>query len=822
MLYRDNEKSYKDLKQENDQLREQIKYLEARLARYERPNRQELWVTPQNETREVTFDVRSKRKSRVDRNSSREEKLSLFRSLFQGRTDVYAKRWEGRNGKSGYSFACANDRVPHICHKPAVKCSNCSHRKYLPLTDEVLLQHLNITTQVTIGIYPLLHDETCLFLAVDFDKSNWQEDALAFIKVCREHNIPAALERSRSGNGAHVWIFFEEPISAALARNMGSGLLTYTMEQRHQLSLESYDRLFPNQDTMPKGGLGNLIALPLQGVAWKQGNSVFVNERFEVYPDQWAFLSSLRKIKSSEVESFVNKAKKGSILGILNNPITEEDQPWIHLFPRDQPAKRVTGPLPERLSIIKGNLMYINTENLSSTMINHLKRLAAFQNPEFYEAQAMRMSTYGKPRIISCAEEFPRYLALPRGCMNELERTLKDLNILSEIKDERYIGMPIEVQFSGELREKQKDAVQSLLAFDTGILFATTAFGKTVVAAWMLAARGVNTLIMVHRKQLMEQWKEKLAVFLNVSPKEIGQIGGGKNKRTGKIDIALMQSLNRKGEVKEFVADYGHVIADECHHLSAFTFEQILKKVNAKYVLGLTATPIRKDGHHPIIMMQCGPIRYRVDAKTQAESRPFEHLVVPRFTRFTVGQQGDHSLSIQDIYSLLIDDQQRNDMIFDDLLMSLEQGRTPLLLTERTAHVEYFANRLKSFVKHVLVLRGGMGKKQLNAVLEQLKQIPEQEERVLIATGRFIGEGFDDPRLDTLFLTMPVSWKGTLQQYSGRLHRMHPNKNLVQVYDYVDRNVPVLLRMYEKRKKGYENMGYKMEEEISIQESFNL
>jgi superfamily II DNA or RNA helicase len=822
MLQHDLERAYMRLQQENGQLRKEIERLRTRLVKYE-PDIQNTWCATVQELSKEETEVLSTGFPTVHQKSSSKEKIALFRSLFQGRTDVYARRWEGK-GKAGYIFACANDGDPHLCHKPRVKCSSCSHRSYRPLTDTVIADHLNKETLTTIGIYPLLHDETCLFLAIDFDKGTWQEDVLAFIKVCREQQIPIALERSRSGNGAHVWIFFEEPVSASLARNMGCTLLTYTMEQCNLLGLGSYDRLFPNQDTMPIGGLGNLIALPLQGKSRLKGNSVFINDKFAPYPDQWAFLSSMEKLKRSDVELFVNEAaKKGGFLGVQSVDRDGEDRPWEIQLNAKQ-TNTLTGPFPKRITIVLSNMIYLPKENLSPSLFNHIRRMAAFQNPEFYEAQAMRRSTYDKPRIINCAEEFPQFLALPRGCIDQVLQTLKECGIEVRLIDKRNSGDELQVVFHGELHELQKKAVESLLAYETGILSATTAFGKTVVAAWMRASRGTNTLILVHRKQLMEQWREKLASFLELPPKEIGQIGGGKNKRTGKIDIALLQSLNRQGEIKEFVTDYGHVIVDECHHLSAFTFEQILKRVKAKYVLGLTATPIRKDGHHPIIQMQCGSIRYRVDSRAQAKSHPFEHFVIPQYTSFQMAKLGDSTLSIQETYASLIEDKKRNDLIFDDLLMSLEQGRTPLLLTERTAHVEYFANRLKPFVKHVLVLRGGMGKRKLAEVMKQLVEIPDDEERVIVATGKFIGEGFDDPRLDTLFLAMPISWKGTLQQYAGRLHRLHPDKRIVKVYDYVDHLVPMLQRMYEKRKKGYENMGYQMrkQEEIWIQESLDL
>jgi len=381
------------------------------------------------------------------------------------------------------------------------------------------------------------------------------------------------------------------------------------------------------------------------------------------------------------------------------------------------------------------------------------------------------------------------------------------INISFEIIDECFPGNPIDVTFCGELSDLQYSAGLALMPHDNGILSAATAFGKTVLAAWLISMRKVNTLVLVHRRQLMDQWKERLATFLNISPKSIGQIGGGKDKPSGIIDVGIIQSLSRKGVVKDIVAEYGHIIVDECHHISAFSFEQVLKQAKAKFVLGLTATPVRKDGHHPIVIMQCGPIRFRVDAKNQAKIRPFNHVVIPRFTNLEI-PIAVKNLEIQDVYASLITDEERNNMIFDDLLKALDEGRSPILLTERTTHVEYFAERLKGFAKNVIVLRGGMGKKQRKALSDQIAGIPDNEERILIATGRYIGEGFDDSRLDTLFLVMPISWHGTLQQYAGRLHRLHENKRTVQVYDYVDSHVPMLQRMYEKRQKGYRRMGY--------------
>jgi superfamily II DNA or RNA helicase len=426
----------------------------------------------------------------------------------------------------------------------------------------------------------------------------------------------------------------------------------------------------------------------------------------------------------------------------------------------------------------------------------------------------MRLSTYDKPRVIACGQEFAQHIAVPRGCLTETLALLEAHKIRPEVRDERCAGTPIEVEFQGQLRPFQEDAVAKLIGYDEGILCAPTAFGKTTVAAWLIAKRKVNTLVVVHRQQLLDQWQERLRMFLDLPDKSIGHIGGGKTDRTGCVDVAVIQSLYRKDEVKDFVGEYGQVIVDECHHISAFTFEQVMRQVKAKYVVGLTATPTRKDGHHPIIYMQCGPVRFSMSARTMAESTPFEHKVTPHHTEFLMASQLSE-VTIQDIYAALVDDAPRNEMIANDIVRSIESGRCPLFLTGRTEHLRYFAARLAGTAKHIFVLKGGMGKKQRRLTAEALASVPEDESRVILATGSYIGEGFDDARLDTLFLAMPISWKGTLQQYVGRLHRLHDRKRFVQVHDYVDSYVPMLARMYARRLKGYSAIGYVIEQEQS-------
>ncbi len=750
--------------------------------------------------------------------SSPEAKIALFRSLFRGREDAYPRRFQSRKtGRAGYQPVCANEWARGLCDKPKVKCGDCPNRRLLAVTDEVVRQHLrgqdHLGREFVIGVYPMLPDETCFFLAIDLDKESWQGDASALLRTCERLNLPAALERSRSGNGGHIWLFFQEPIPARLARDLGSHLLTETMESRPDIGLGSYDRLFPNQDTLPKGGFGNLIALPLQKLPRGRGASVFVDEHFTPYSDQWAFLASLQKISRAQAESVVREAeKRDRILGV--RPVLtlegDDDEPWTAPPSRRRKEPPIQGPLPKTLEVVMADQLYFSKEGLPPGLHNRLARLAAFQNPDFYRYQSMRLPTFDKPRIIDCAEDHPRHLALPRGCLEEVKALLEGLDVKLELRDERFTGNRLDVSFRGELRPEQLAAAQAVLAHDTGILSATTAFGKTVLGAWIIAQRGVNTLVLVHRRQLLDQWVERLSSFLGIAAKTIGRIGGGRKKLTGSLDVAIIQSLVRKGEVKDLVGNYGHIIVDECHHLSARSFELVARRAKAKYVLGLSATVTRKDGHHPIIFMQCGPVRYRVDARKQAAQRPFAHHVhvCPTDFRYQEPESMDRRVEFSRLYAALVTDSVRNQLICRDVATAVREGRCPLLLTERTEHLQQLAAILSSEIKHVTVLQGGMAKKELRLAMEQMAALPEGEEQVLLATGRYIGEGFDHPRLDTLFLALPVSWHGTIAQYVGRLHRLHEGKREVRVYDYADLNVPMLARMFDRRCRGYKAVGY--------------
>ena len=698
-----------------------------------------------------------------------------------------------------------------VCEKPRIKCGECLNQAFIPLDDEVILDHLR--GRHLVGLYPLLEDETCWFLAADFDKASWQDDVAAFTGACDRLGVPVALERSRSGQGAHVWCFFEAPVPAVLARRMGCYLLTETMAERHELSMKSYDRLFPNQDTMPRGGFGNLIALPLQHAARQQGNSVFVDTRWEPHSDQWEFLASLPRMAPTEVESLARQAvERGQVIGVAM-PEGEDDKhgatPWLRLPSRRPRPLPLAGPLPARVRAVVASQLFVEKAGLSSPLLNALKRTAAFQNPEFYKKQAMRLSTALTPRVISCAEDLPQHVALPRGCVEDVRVLLREVPSDLEIRDEREEGRVLDVAFRGELTEPQSRAVHALVSHDAGIFVAPAGAGKTVVATNLIARRARNTLILVHRTQLVEQWIACLAMFLGIEAKRIGQIGGGRRKPNGDLDVAMIQSLVRKGQVDDLVATYGHVVVDECHHIPAVSFERVMREVKARFITGLTATPHRRDGHHPILRFQLGPVRFTIDPRMDPGKLPFSHRLLVRETSFR--SEGSQDLGIQEIYRQLAHDHRRNELILDEVIAAVAEGRSPIVLTERRDHLELLAERLKAFVRHLVILRGGMRTRERRAAAEQLASIPEAEERLLLATGRFVGEGFDDARLDTLFLTMPVSWKGTLVQYVGRLHRLHPSKEEVRIYDYVDSQVPMLSRMFDKRMRGYQAMGYRRE-----------
>ena len=752
-----------------------------------------------------------------------DERLRLFQSLFKGREDVFARRWFSKTtGKSGYQPVCINEWKQGICDKKRYRCAICPNRNFAPLTSQDMYRHLEGKDEYccdVVGLYAIMQDNNCAFLCADFDDKNckygYKEDVLAYVGVCREWLIPYAIERSRSGNGAHVWIFFEAPLPASKARRLGNAILTEAMTRNGQMSFNSYDRFFPNQDYLPEGGFGNLVALPLQGQARRKQNSVFVDNDFLVYKDQWAFLYNLKKIQESTIDQLLRLHYQEE-LGKLS--MSSENKPWVTPLPQNITQE----DFQAKVEIIKADKLYIPLKAVSVKVLNHLKRIAAFKNPEFYSKQALRLSTYAIPRIISCFDITNEYLAMPRGCEDATRSFLNDNAVTYTITDKTNHGNKISVSFQGEEREEQLEAINALLPYTNGILHATTAFGKTVTAAAIIARKKVNTLILVHSKALLKQWHDRLTEFLNIDyPKHeeknkrgrrkvfspIGCFDSSGNTLHGIIDIALIQSCLDEDGVKPFVQDYGMVIVDECHHVSSITFEQVLMSIKAHTIYGLTATPIRKDGHQPIIFMQCGPIRFSTDVKSQIAKQSFDRFLIPRFTSYN--SILEDRLSIATLYKYLSEDEIRNNLIVEDICKAVNTGRTPIILTNRTAHVSVLAEKLKATIKNVISLTGAGTTREKREAMQRLQTIPDSEQLVIVATGKYVGEGFDYPRLDTLFLALPISWKGLLTQYAGRLHREYEGKKDVRIYDYIDIHEPICDSMYRKRLKGYAAIGYK-------------
>lgn len=812
---------------ENEQLRKEVEHLKKLLAEKDSFEKQEKTKGEASDSEPAEYSYTCVEKGMA---LSLSEKVASFQSIFKGREDVFARRWYRRSdGKSGYQPVCLNEWKPRLCNKKQNKCTTCPNRQFKALTYDDLYRHLEGKSEDgcdVIGLYPVLTDNTCHFLCADFDDKQcthgYQNDVLAFITVCKEWNIPCSVERSRSGNGAHVWIFFEEPLPAAKARRLGNTVLTEAMDKDGRMSLKSYDRIFPNQDRLPEGGFGNLIALPLQGRARKNGNSIFVNEAFIPFEDQWAYLVRIKKIPEQSVDELLALHGLPSELGDLST--TSESKPWEVPLPQKITAE----DFPESMELIRANALYIPLAGLSGKALNHIKRIASFKNPEFYARQGMRLSTYNIPRVISCANILEEYITLPRGCEDALLDLLTDKQVAYRIEDRTNHGTGISVRFKGELREEQAAAVGSLIKHDNGVLNGTTAFGKTVTTIGLIAKRKRNTLILVHTKTLLDQWKTRLEEFLDMeyTEEELPRKRGGKkvfspfgtldshgNTLHGRVDIALIQSCFDKEDVKPFVRDYGMVIVDECHHVSAVNFERILKQTNARYVYGLTATPIRKDGHQPIIFMQCGPIRYSANAKMQMGSQSFRRLFIPRFTFYR--ELTDEKQTYMQLTQKMTEDHLRNRLIAEDVRQALAEGRTPIVLTHLTSHVQVLSAMIADYCKNVITLVGSESAKGKRLKMECLQGIPPEEPLVIVATGKYVGEGFDYPRLDSLFLALPVSWKGIVAQYAGRLHREYPGKKEVRIYDYIDIRVPMCDVMYRRRLKGYASVGYKVQEKIS-------
>lgn len=717
----------------------------------------------------------------VDDSSPNTLKLELVRSLFAGRQDVYALRWENASSaKAGWS--------------PAVRggwqrSRSKARRDYLPLTDDVLVAHLR--GDAAVGIYPLLEGDSCRLLACDFDGKTWALDALAFLDACRDADVPAALERSRSGEGAHVWIFFSELVPATTARSMGAGLLRRAMARRVELDLASYDRLFPSQDFAPKGSFGNLIALPLHGRARRSGNTVFLDpSSLEPWPDQWAFLSSVGRLSAGAA-----RAAADALGGLDLGPDLKGWSKWQTAGGPAAP-KRVRGQLAGQLSIER--------IGVPPALVAALKHLASLHNPVFYEKQRMRFSTWSTPRIIRCYEEDFDRIHLPRGLTEPVDALLADAGTTLGLTDVRDDPDPIDVRFEGHLDPVQQRAVDVVAAHELGVLVAPPGTGKTVMACALIARHRVPTLVLCDRQELVEQWRDRLRTHLGLTASQLGQLGAGRLRPSGVIDVATMQTLARRDDPTELFAGYGLVVVDECHHLPAVSFQACVRHAPVRRWLGLTATPYRRDGLEGILAMECGPIRHEIPVGSTAAALLRLDLVVHETLSDPAPEENPH---IQDVLRAIADDEERNAQICADVLDAHGSGRKCLGLTQRTDHIERLAAGLAAGGVEPLVLKGGLGKKARAGVRAAL-DAPATDGVVLLATGSYLGEGFDWPALDTLFLASPLAWKGRVVQYVGRLLRAHDGKDRVEVHDYVDTLVPVLARMHQKRLAGYAKLGF--------------
>ena len=808
--------TFEELLAENRRLRERICELEQENALLKAQSQSAHVLTNAEPQQYVTRRIQQMTTEEIE--IELQKRLDLFRELFHGREDVYAQRFVSKAGKAGYQPVCRN-RWSSGCQEHRYRCEGCSIREFVPLDNSVLHKHLDRKAKekdvIVVGIYPILEDNTVFFLCADFDDKNsehgYKEDVLSYVHVCKEWGIPAYIERSRSGNGAHVWVFFSEAIQAAKARKLGFAILGAAMENNVRIEMKSYDRFFPNQDFLPKGGFGNLIALPLQGVARRNDNSVFVNESFIPYSDQWALLSSVSKLSGDEISIILEKHNVR-----LDLSSSSESKPWETPKPDRISFEDFNGPI----NLVRANGMYVPIKSVSGKVIRLLKGLASFRNPKYYELLNARKPLYHTSSIVSCYEMADDYLQLPRGCEDAIIELIQSNFSTWEENDQTNAGRSIDVEFVGQLRPEQEEAVQRMLVYNNGVLAATTAFGKTVAAIGMIARRKTNTLILVHSKALLEQWKSEIEKFLIINEPEpeagkkgrgrknvynhIGLLDGTRNTLHGIIDIAVFNSAMSEDGVKPFVRDYGMVIADECHHAAAIGYERVLKFINARYVYGLSATPTRQDGMTPIVFMQCGPIRFKSDVKAQIARQSFNRVLVPRFTPFRALEE---KTAIQYLSNLAVD-KARNQLIVEDVVACLSEGRCPIILTKRKDHIDILAEMLKPYCRNVIRLIGTASAKEKRQMMERLKEIPESESLIIVATGKYVGEGFNYPRLDTLFIALPVAYSNIVQQYTGRLHREFEGKKEVRVYDYIDIHVPVLANMYGKRLKSYAPIGY--------------
>ncbi len=770
-----------------------------------------------------------------------EHDANLFFGMFWGRTDVYAKRTVKKStGEVNYYTQCYNfykTGCPRVSGSK-IRCRDCKRQAYKKLEKQQIMAHLKGASgdgTDVIGIYPLLEDDTCRFLVFDFDNHEknaekidfantddiWKEEVDALREICVINGIDSLVERSRSGRGAHLWIFFQKKIEASLARKFGNALLRKGAESVNLKSFRFYDRMLPMQDHLSQGGIGNLIALPLQGQALKEGNSAFVDENWNAYPDQWKILLSKPKLSREFIEDKIKEWKIfASNKAVEINEIWGQDgeKPW------DRTKDFWKGDVNGDLQITLADGVYILRENLAPRIQNQIRELAAFPNPIFFKNQAMGLSNFACSRYIYLGRDEGGYIRIPRGVLEDVTAKCDKAGIAYHMQDVRCGGNAIRVSFQGQLKESQIPEVEAMLKQETGILHAATAFGKTVVCCHIIAEKKVNTLILLQSSALIEQWESAMENFLTIDEElpeyetptgrrkrrksVIGRLQGAHDSTTGIIDIAMVGSVCKKGEFHRRLKEYGMVIVDECHHAASDTFAEILQEVRAKYVYGVTATPLRSDGLEKINYMLLGSVRYQFTAKDRAKEQGIAHLVYPRFTRAVAPRFQQDNMHPNEAYEMLRENEDRDALIINDVIKCIAEGRTPVILSRYIDHSRKLYDRLRNCADEVFLLSGENTKKQHHAVLEQMKQVKADKSMILVATGKLIGEGFDYPRLDTLIMAMPVSWKSVVEQYAGRLNRDYEGKKSVIIYDYVDSHISMFEKMYHKRLKAYKQIGY--------------
>jgi superfamily II DNA or RNA helicase len=751
---------------------------------------------------------------------TQDEQLTLFLNLFRCRESVYPKRWENTtSGKSGYAPVCRNEWVQPLCQKPTIKCTECHNQAFLLLDEDAIQAHLQ--GKITAGTYAINEDDSCVFLACDFDGSAWKEDVSAYRESARALGIEVAIERSRSGNGAHAWIFFDGRLPARVARNLGTLILSRCMEVRHQLGMISFDRFFPSQDYVPKGGFGNLIALPLQRGPRELGNSCFLDDRGSVIQDQWEYLARVKRPNYQEVQrlldNFVPKHR-----GPAARTENFDDLAWttdrtlmnIEIGGGKECVQTVQGTIELTL----GSMIHVPLKGLPGQVVGRLRKTASFPNPTFYKLQSMRMQTYPHPRFICSGELRAEEVVLPRGLLDQVVVVLEGAGAQIVKRDERLPKRQIKVAFAGELTRPQKEAVKTLKTTDIGVLVAPPGFGKTVVGCALIAERQMATLVLVHRQSLLDQWKESMVKFLGLNPKDIGTLGGTTKKTTSKFDLMMLQTLTRMGDLHEIARCYPHVIIDECHHIPAVSFEGVLKQLPARYVLGLTATPYRKDGLEAILFQQCGPVRYECVYTDEGELAKTVAIVE---TGYRSPSEVGPSPAYHVLMHSLVNDTGRNHRIAADVVKALSAKYFPLLISDRKDHldiltkgVETMAEAESSLTQLAIVrLDGDVSIKERRLSLQRIRDLRSQGVPLLVvATAPLVGEGVDLPELDTLVLATPLSFEGRMVQYAGRLHRLVDGKTHVRILDYVDSSNAMLLSMYRNRVKAYRKMGYEIRE----------